>query len=122
MADPNNIPQEAQQLKEELNNEGKENENKENESKENKSKEASEQKQPDIAATDFDKEYEIAEQNKTGPGNQTSNPSAVGRKDTDAGDHATRENQVDNIDSPGDSDPDDYMDMAKDITKKVETK
>lgn len=112
MADPNNIPQEAQQLKEELSSENKEKGN----------EETGEQKKPDIASTDFDKEYEIAEENKTGPGNQTSNPSAVGRKETDAGDHATREKQVDNIDSPGDSDPDDYMDMAKDITKNAEAK
>jgi hypothetical protein len=110
MADPNNIPQEAQQLKEAISNENKE---------KGKGK-TSEQEKPDIASTDFDKEYEIAEQNKTGSGNQTSNPSAVGRKDTDAGDQATRKKRVDNIDSPGDSDPDDYMDMAKDLTENVE--
>lgn len=111
MADPNNIPQEAQQLKEDLNKESQEtNENKEN----------SEQTKPDIASPDFDKEYDIAEDNKGGPGNQTSNPSAVGRKDTDGGDHATRKGKVDNIDSPGDSDPDDYLDMAKDINKNAD--
>lgn len=110
MADPNNIPQEAQQLTEELNKESQ---------KSNGNEETSEQTKPDIASTDFEKEYEIAQENKTGPGNQTSNPSAVGRENTDAGDHATKKAQVDNIDSPGDSDPDDYMDMAKDITKDI---
>ncbi|MBE9059675.1 hypothetical protein [cf. Phormidesmis sp. LEGE 11477] len=111
MADPNNIPQEAQQLKEELNKENQDT---------TENEETSEQTKPEVADTDFDKEYDIAEQNKTGPGNQTSNPSAVGRKDTDAGDHATRKGKVDNIDSPGDSDPDDYMDMAKDVNKNVD--
>ncbi len=105
MADPNNIPQEAQQLKEDLNSENEE---------------TSDKAKSEVASTDFDKEYDIAEHNKTGPGNQTSNPSAVGRKGTDAGDHATKKTQVDDIDSPGDSDPDDYMDMAKDVTKNAD--
>ena len=73
-----------------------------------------------LPSTDFDKEFDIAKDNSTGPGTQTSNPSVVGRKGTDAGDAATRRTKVDNIDSPGDSDPDDYVDMAKDITKNVE--
>lgn len=122
MTDPNNVPQEAQQLKEDLNNENEE---------------TSEQAKSDVASTDFDEEYEIAEKNKTGPGNQTSNPSAVGRKETNPGDtgagdtgagdanagDATQKKQVvDNVDSPGDSDPDDYLDMAKEVTKNVETK
>ncbi|MGB3786940.1 MAG: hypothetical protein WA949_02945 [Phormidesmis sp.] len=105
MADPNNIPQEAQQLKEDLNSENEE---------------TSDKAKSEVASTDFEKEYDIAEHNKTGPGTQTSNPSAVGRKGTDAGDHATNKGQVDDIDSPGDSDPDDYMDMAKDVTKNVD--
>ncbi len=116
MADPNNIPQEAQQLKEDLN---------------NPEEETSQKAKADIATTDFDKEYDIAKQNETGSGEQSSDPNPVNRKGADAGDKTVSRGNVagdktatkgtvDNIDSPGDSDPDDYMDMARDITKNVD--
>ena len=110
MTDPNNVPQEAQQLKEDLN--------------KPKEKEGEAQK-PDVANTDFDKEYDIAQKNETGSGTQSSDPNPVDRQGANAGDKSGNQatsgsGAVDNIDSPGDSDPDDYMDMAKDVNKNAE--
>lgn len=109
MADPNNIPQEAQQLKEEI----------------NASKSDSEAKEkPDMASPDFDKEYEIAQQNENGAGSQLSDPNPVNRKGAEAGGgQALSQNKgkVDSVDSPGDSDHNDYLDMAKDLTEKVKS-
>ena len=109
MTDPNNIPQEAQQLKEDLN---------------RPKDEGDEQTKPDIADTDFDKEYDIAQKNETGSGTQSSDPNPVNREGASAGDKSgttgSGSGKVDNINSPGDSDPDDYMDMAKDVTKSAE--
>ncbi len=106
MADPNNIPQEAQQLKEDMN---------------SSDEQVSKRAKTDVASTNFDKEYEIAQQNENGSGTQSSDPNPVNRKGASAGDKsAASQGKVDNIDSPGDSDPDDYMDMAKDLTQKAD--
>lgn len=103
MADPNNVPQEAEQLSEELG---------------SKDKETQEKAQADVANTQFDKEYEIAQQNETGSGTQSSDPNPVGRKSAESGtgDQSSSKTKS-GTKSPGDSDPDDYRDMAKDIAK-----
>lgn len=105
MTDPNNIPQEANQLKKDM---------------ASANDKTSERAKADVASTDFDKEYEIAQNNENGSGTQSSDPNPVNRKDASAGGDSNASSKVDNIDSPGDSDPDDYMDMAKDVTKTVE--
>ena len=107
MADPNNIPQETQQLKEEINSPKNDGEDK---------------AKPDMASPDFDKEYEIAQQNENGAGTQSSDPNLVNRKGAEAGGGRAAgksQGKVDSIASPGDSDPDDYLDMAKELTQKV---
>lgn len=109
MTDPNNIPQEANQLKQDM---------------ASANAKTSERAKSDVASTDFDKEYEIAQNNENGSGTQSSDPNPVNCKDASAGGSASggessASGKVDNIDSPGNSDPDDYMDMAKDITKNV---
>lgn len=112
MTDPNNIPQEAQQLKEEL-----------NAPQEKAGRSEDSDSQPEMASTDFDKEYEIAQQNENGSGTQSSDPNPVNRKDAIAGgksDSSAGSGTVDNVNSPGDSDPNDYLDMAKKVTKNVE--
>lgn len=115
MADPNNIPQQAQQLKEEINTPqevaGKGND------------EQMVDADQKMAETNFDKEYEMAQNNENGSGSQSSDPNPVNRKDAEAGgsaDNAGTSNtqgKVDNVDSPGDSDPDDYLEMAKEVTQ-----
>ncbi len=105
MTDPNNVPQEAQQLKEDLS---------------SPDEETSQAAKADVASTDFDKEYEIAQKNETGSGTQSSDSNPVNRKGANTGEKAASKGTVDNIDSPGDSDPDDYMNMAKDIGKNAD--
>lgn len=108
MADPNNVPQQAQQLTEDLN-----------------SQDSSTQKKAsnDVAKTNFDSEYEEAKANSGGSGSQSSDPNPVNRAGADSGGDAKQAGlskeggKVDDIDSPGDSDPDDYLDMARDVTK-----
>ena len=113
MADPNNIPQEAQQLKEALNT-----------PQEEDKKDGEQENNPTVADTSFEKEYEIAQRNENGSGSQSSDPNPVNRKGaseggrTNAGESASA-SRVDDVNSPGDSDPDDYMDMAKAVTKNV---
>jgi len=104
MADPNNVPQEAQQLQEDIN---------------SPDEETSQKAKADVASTDFDKEYEIAQENETGSGTQSSDSNPINRKGANTGEKAaTSKGAVDDIDSPGDSDPDDYMDMAKAVGEK----
>ena len=111
MTDPNNIPQEAKQLQEDM---------------ASTDEKTSKRAKADVASTDFDKEYDIAQDNGNGSGTQSSDPNPVNRKDASEGGSARSAGgsdstgKVDNVDSPGDSDPDDYLDMAKDITKNVE--
>ena len=106
MADPNNVPQEAKQLSEEL---------------ESEDKETQDKAKSDVASTNFDKEYEIAKQNESGAGTQSSDSNPVSRESAEAstGSQATS-NIGSGTNSPGDSDPNDYRDMAKDITKDAE--
>ncbi len=115
MTDPNNIPQEVKQLQEDM---------------ASTDEKTSKRAKADVASTDFDKEYDIAQDNENGSGTQSSDPNPVNREDASAGGSAQDTGgsarstgggtgKVDNIDSPGDSDPDDYLDMAKDITKNV---
>ncbi|MGC1308827.1 MAG: hypothetical protein WA885_16495 [Phormidesmis sp.] len=107
MADSKNIPQEAEQLSEAL---------------DSKDEETSKQAKSEVASTDFDKEYEIAQQNETGSGNQSSDSNPVSRKKAGGSDGDTSaKKRVDDIDSPGDSDPDDYLDMAKDVKKTADS-
>ncbi|MGB3571669.1 MAG: hypothetical protein WA783_03205 [Phormidesmis sp.] len=105
MADPNNVPQEVQQLKEDIN---------------SSDEETSQKAKADVASTDFDKEYEIAQENETGSGTQSSDSNPINREGANTGEKVVSKGTVDNIDSPGDSDPDDYMNMAKDIGKNVD--
>ena len=117
MADPNNIPQESQQLTEDLNSPDEKTKNKAS---------------ADMAKTNFDAEYEEAQKNSGGSGSQSSDPNPVsrkaGNKGTAGSDSFTGESEgkagrskeagkIDDIDSPGDSDPDDYLDMAREVTK-----
>ncbi len=109
MADSNNIPMEAQQLSEDLNSSDEETKN---------------NAKSDVANADFDKEYEIAQQNENGSGTQSSDSNPVSRqsgsttRSTGGGTQASGVSKSEH--SPGDSDPKDYVDMAKDITKNVE--
>ena len=112
MADPNNVPQEAQQLTEDL---------------ESKDKETSETASSDVAKTNFDEDYEEAKQNSGGSGSQSSDSNPVSRKggaqgtagssSSTGGGMSKDAEKIDDIDSPGDSDPDDYRNMAKDTAK-----
>lgn len=102
MADPNNIPQQADQLNTDLNSDNKA---------------SRERAEADVASTDFDKEYDIAQANENGSGTQSSDPNPVNRKDAAAG--AGTANAGQGTKSPGDSDPSDYIDMAKETTKNV---
>ena len=108
MADPNNVPQEAQQLSEDLNSQDDDTRNKAG---------------ADMAKTNFDAEYEEAQANSGGSGNQSSDSNPVSRANASSGSNADQaglskeSGKIDNIDSPGDSDPDDYADMAREVTK-----
>ncbi len=111
MADPNNIPQESQQLSEDLNSPDEETKNKAS---------------ADMAKTNFDAEYDEAQKNSGGSGTQSSDSNPVSRqaKGTASSGSATGKagrsqeaGKIDDIDSPGDSDPDDYRDMAREVTK-----
>lgn len=113
MADPNNIPQEAEQLKRDIN---------------------SEDANPDVADTQYDKEYEMAKDNTTGEGTQSSDPNPVNRKPAEAGVGSDRSTpDVSSSAEPGQqagsqgkdgvsadadnpSNPDNYKDMAKSVT------
>ncbi len=105
MADPNNIPQEVEQLTEALNSEDKD---------------TQKAAKSEVANTNFEKEYRIAQENSNGSGTQSSDPIAVTRQADmpDAGDSFSSSGQASK--SPGDSDPSDYLEMARDITKNVE--
>ena len=60
----------------------------------------------------------MAQENETGSGTQSSDSNPINRKGANTGENAaTSKGTVDDIDSPGDSDPDDYMDMAKGVGK-----
>ncbi len=104
MADPNNIPQDAKQLSEDL---------------ESKDEETQGKAKSEVAKTDFDKEYEIAVENETNAGGtQSSDSNPVTRKTEARASGQTPTAQ--GTKNPGDSDPADYLDMAKDITKDAE--
>ena len=105
MADSNNIPQEANQLSEDLN---------------SGDKGTQKTAKKEVAKTDFDKEYDIAMQNENGSGTQSSDPNPVNREkgEAAAGD-SSFSTTGSAAHSPGDSDPSDYMDMAKEVTKNV---
>lgn len=114
MADPNNIPQESQQLAEDLNSPDEDTKNKAS---------------ANMAKTNFDAEYEEAQKNSSGSGSQSSDPNPVSRKAGSKGTagsdsftsgtagRSQEAGKIDDIDSPGDSDPDDYLDMAREVTK-----
>lgn len=106
MADPNNVPQEAKQLSEDM---------------ESSDPETQEKAKSEVAHPDFDKEYDIALQNETGSGNQSSDPNPVSRKKaSESGSSGGQPSAVGHSEhSPGDSDPSDYQDMAKDIIDHV---
>ena len=105
MTDKDNIPQQAEQLSRAVR---------------SKDGESDEKAAEQLADTDFDKEYDIAKENSDGSGTQSSDPNPVNREGAQAGagtssDRAT--NSPSNASkSPGDSDPADYMDMAKEVT------
>lgn len=108
MADSNNIPMEAKQLSEDLKSSDEETKN---------------DAKSDVANANFEKEYEIAQQNENGSGTQSSDSNPVTRQSgsttsTSGGTQASGVSTSEH--SPGDSDPKDYVDMAKDITKNVE--
>ena len=107
MADPNNVPQEAKQLSEDI---------------ESSDQETQEKAKSEVAHPDFDKEYDIAVQNETGSGHQSSDPNPVSRKKASEGTSGQpSSSSVGHSEhSPGDSDPSDYMDMAKEVTKNAE--
>lgn len=105
MADSNNIPMEAQQLAEDL---------------KSSDKETQQDAEKDAASTNFDKEYEIAQQNQSGSGTQSSDSNPVSRQASNPNDGASTSGVTKSDHGPGDSDPSDYIDMAKDITKNVE--
>lgn len=105
MTDKNNITQEAQQLNREI--------------QENDDAKAGTARQ--AAEANFDREYEMAQENNNGGGTQSSDPNPVNRKSGEAGtgsmesdNTANRPGDANN--SPGDSDPADYMDMAREVT------
>lgn len=103
MADPNNIPQEAKQLSEDL---------------ESKDEKTQGKAKSEVAKTDFNKEYDIAVENETNAGgNQSSDPNPVTRKSEASASGQSSSKAKSGTNSPGDSDPDDYRDMAKDIAK-----
>ena len=108
MADPNNVPQEAKQLSEDM---------------ESSDKETQEKAKSEVAHPDFDKEYDIALQNETGSGNQSSDSNPVSRKKaSESGTSSGQPSAVGHSEhSPGDSDPSDYKDMAKEVTKQAES-
>lgn len=89
MADPNNIPQEADQLKRDL---------------------QSEESEATTADPNFDKEFDIAQQNENGAGTQSSDPNPVNRKPAEAGAGSAASGSGDP------SDPASYSDMAKEVT------
>jgi hypothetical protein len=97
--DPNNIPQQVTQLKEVLETDD--------------SKKSKEDKNIEIADTQFDKEYEMAKESSNGSGFQSSDPNPVNREPAEAG---MGEDQLEEIygDEPGD--PSNYLEMAKDLT------
>lgn len=106
MTDKNNIPQQAEQLSRAVR---------------SKDGEGNEKAAEQLADTNFDKEYEMAQDNNNGSGTQSSDPNPVNRKDGAAGtgdisgsNEANRPGDASN--SPGDSDPADYMDMAREVT------
>ncbi len=104
MADPNNIPQDAKQLSEDL---------------ESKDEETQGKAKSAVAKTDFDKEYDIAVENETNAGGtQSSDPNPVTRQTEAKASGQT--STAPGTKSPGDSDPNDYRDMAKDVTKNAE--
>jgi hypothetical protein len=106
MADPNNIPQEAEQLTEALNSQDDDTRNK---------------AKSEVANTDFEKEYSIAQQNNNGSGTQSSDPVSVNREPAAAGTGELKSGTVGAAThSPGDSDPNDYLDMARDISQNKE--
>ena len=115
MADPNNIPQQAQQLKEEII------------TPQEVAGKGDDTKMVDadqkMADPNFDKEYEIAQKNENGSGSQLSDPNPVNRKGAQAGGSASNagtsdtQGKVDDTNSPGDSNPDDYLEMAQEITQ-----
>ena len=105
MADSNNIPMEAQQLAEDL---------------KSSDEETQDEAKSEIASTNFDKEYEIAQQNESGSGTQSSDSNPVSRQSSSASGGTSASGVSTSEHSPGDSDPKDYMNMAKDITKNVE--
>jgi hypothetical protein len=110
MADSNNIPQEAEQLAEALNSQDNDTR------KEAKS---------EVANTDFEKEYSIAQQNNNGAGTQSSDPTSVNREPAAAG---TGKSESSTGSSTGgaatysldDSDPSDYLAMAREIGQSEE--
>lgn len=99
MADPNNVPQEAKQLSEDM---------------ESSDKETQDKAKGEVAHPDFDKEYEIAMQNENGSGHQSSDSNPVSRQKAESAGTSGSASSV--AHSPGDSDPSDYRDMAKDVT------
>ncbi len=106
MADPNNISQDAKQLSEDL---------------ESKDEKTQNKAKSEVAHTDFDKEYDIALENETNAGgNQSSDPNPVTRKSEARASGQTSSTAQQGTKSPGDSDPNDYRDMAKDVTKNAE--
>jgi hypothetical protein len=106
MADPNNIPQEAEQLAEALN---------------SQDNDIRKEAKSEVANTDFEKEYSIAQQNNNGAGTQSSDPIAVNREPAAAGtgksESATGGAATHSLD---DSDPSDYLDMAREIGQSKE--
>ncbi|MEO1635084.1 MAG: hypothetical protein AAFS04_08385 [Cyanobacteria bacterium J06631_9] len=103
MADPNNIPQQADQR--ELN---------------------SEDNNAATADIDFDKEFEIAKANENGAGSQSSDPNPVNRQGAS---DSVSDNQSDSsaetpdgvsANSGGPSDPDSYREMAREVTSNAE--
>lgn len=105
MTDKNNIPQEAKQLNREIS--------------ENEEAKAGSARQ--AAEANFDKEYEMAQENNNGSGTQSSDPNPVNRKGGESGTGSAKADNTANrpgdaSNSPGDSDPADYMDMAKEVT------
>jgi len=113
MADPNNIPQQVEQLSESLN-------SSDNQTKE-EAQEAKEAK-AEVAKPEFDKEYDIAQQNNSESGTQSSDSNPVNRQSGEAGTGRSRSSTLgEATHSPGDSDPSDYLEMAKDVTKNVKS-
>ncbi|MGB3297384.1 MAG: hypothetical protein WBA76_03870 [Phormidesmis sp.] len=108
MADSNNVPQEAKQLSEDM---------------ESSDKETQDKAKGEVAHPDFDKEYDIAMQNENGSGHQSSDSNPVSRQKAEgAGTSGSSASSAvgHSEHSPGDSDPSDYKDMAKDVTAHAE--